>query len=81
MNSHLQKAIAAMEAAKPASGFRPETEAEWAALQKAQEELGYAMFLSMGKSDTEARAIARAIHGGAAGRMLMNLAFSEKPRG
>ena len=76
MNKHFQKAFDAMAAAKPVSGFRPESEAEWAALQKAQEEMGYAMFRSSCKSDVEARALADAIYGGAAGRLLLQIAFS-----
>ena len=76
MNKHFQKAFDAMAAAKPASGFRPESEAEWTALQKAQEEMGYAMFRSSGKSDVEARALAHALYGGAAGRLLLQIAFS-----
>ena len=79
MNKHLQKAFDAMAAAKPASGFRPESEAEWTALQKAQEEMGYAMFRSSGKSDVEARALAHALFGGNAGLMLLDIAFSEDP--
>jgi hypothetical protein len=77
MNKHFQKAFDAMAAAKPASGFRPESEAEWAALQKANEEMGYAMFRSSGKSNVEARALADAIYGGAAGQLLLRMAFSE----
>lgn len=79
MNRHFQKAFAAMAAAKPASGFRPETEAEWARLQLAQEEMGYAMLRSDGKSDAEARAIAKAIYGGPAGRILLDMGFPEEP--
>ena len=77
MNKHFQKAFNAMAAAKPASGFRPESEAEWIALQKAQEEMGYAMFRSSGKSDVEARALAVALYGGSAGQLLLRMAFSE----
>jgi hypothetical protein len=76
MNKHFQKAIRAMEAARPASGFCPETEDEWLALQKAQVELGYAMFRDSGKSELEARALADVIYGGAAGRLLLQIAFS-----
>ena len=79
MNKHFQKALDAMAAARPASGFRPETQAEWIALQKAQEALGYAMFRDGGKSDAEARGMARAIFGGSGGRMLLDMAFSDKP--
>ena len=76
MNKHFQKAFDAMAAAKPASGFRPESEAEWAALQKAQEEMGYAMFRGSGKSDVEARGLAHALYSGAAGQLLLRMAFS-----
>ena len=76
MNKHFQKAFDAMAAAKPASGFRPESEAEWTALQKAHEEMGYAMFRSSCKCDVEARALADAIYGGAAGRLLLQIASS-----
>ncbi len=77
MKKHFQKAFDAMEAAKPASGFRPESEAEWIALQKAQEEMGYAMFRSSGKSNVEARGLAEALYGGSAGQLLLRIAFSE----
>ena len=77
VKEHFQKAFDAMAAAKPASGFRPESEAEWIALQKAQEEMGYAMFRVSGKSDVEARGLAHALFGGNAGLMLLDLAFSE----
>lgn len=79
MNTRLDKAIAALEAARPASGSRPESQAEWLALLKAQEEMGYAMMRDQGKSDAESRAMARFIFGGAAGLMLLDMAFSEKP--
>ena len=79
MNKHLQKAFDEMAAAKPASGFRPENEAEWVALQRAQEEMVYAMFRVSGNSDVEARALAHAMYGGAAGRRLLDVAFSEGP--
>jgi len=76
MNKLYPTAFRAMEAARPASGFCPETETEWLNLQKAQEELGYAMFRDFGKSETEARALANVIYGGAAGRRLLHIAFS-----
>jgi hypothetical protein len=72
------EAFRAMEAARPASGFRPETEVEWTKLQSAQVELAYAMYRDLGESAESARAIANLIHGGAAGRMLLEMAFPEK---
>ncbi len=78
MSKRLHKAFAAMEAARPASGFRPQTQAEWLAMLKAQEEFGYAMMRDQGKSEAESRAIARFIFGGKAGLMLLDMAFPEK---
>ncbi len=72
----LQKAFDSMAAAKPASTFCPESEAEWAALQKAHEELGYAIFRGSGKPDAEAQALAEALYGGSAGQLLLRIAFS-----
>jgi hypothetical protein len=77
MNKHFQKAFDAMAAAKPVSGFRPENEAEWVALQRAQEEMVYAMFRGSSKSDVEAQALAEALYGGSAGQLLLRMAFSE----
>ena len=45
-------------------------------LAKAQEEMGYAMFRVSGKSDVEARALAHALYSGAAGQLLLRMAFS-----
>lgn len=74
MNKHVEKAIEMMNAAKPASGVCPQTEAEWVKLQHANVELQYAMFRSMGKTDKEARNLA-SVMGGSAGRMLLELVF------
>ena len=76
MNKHFQRAFDLLVAAKPASGFRPETQAEWVALLKAHEGMGYAIFRDAGKSDAEARALARELFGGAAALMLLDIAFS-----
>lgn len=79
MNKHEIKAFQMMKDAKPASGFRPETEAEWVALQNAQVEMGYAALRNSGKSDREARAMAHAIYGGPAFRKIMDIMYSDKP--
>lgn len=76
VKEHFQKAFDAMAAAKPVSGFRPESEAEWSGLQRAQEEMVYAMFRGSGKSDVEARGLAHALYGGAAGQLLLRMVFS-----
>ncbi len=80
MNSHHKiKLRQAMKAATPASGFRPEAEAEWLKLQNIQVEMTYAMYRDIGKSKAEARAIANLTHGGAAGLMMLKMLFPEKP--
>ena len=65
------KAIDALEAARPRSGYRPETEAEWSRLVAANEKMAFAMYWMMGKSKAKARELARKTHGGEAGRLLL----------
>lgn len=65
-----------MFAAIPASGYRPESEAEWRKLQDASVELAFEMYRSQGATKAKARALAKAIHGGALGRLLLEIAFS-----
>lgn len=77
MSAHIKKALQMMEAAKPASGFRPETPKEWRKLQKAQEEMGYAMFREAGLPHSAARELAYQIYGGLAGMILLDLAFRD----
>jgi hypothetical protein len=77
MNEHLRKASLMLKAAKPASGFRPETPLEWDRLLRAHEELGYACYRTGGMADEEARALASQTHGGPAGLLLLSIAFSE----
>lgn len=77
MTPYRRKALRMVEAARPASGYRPETEAEWQRLQAAQIEFACAMYRDIGKSEAEARAIAELIHGGAAGRLLLDISFSD----
>ena len=78
MIAHTKEVIEMVEAARPASGFRPETEAEWNALQAALLELGYATFHSNGMSARKARELATTIYGGVAGRLLIELAFKDQ---
>ena len=77
MADYLKKAIDMVNAAKPASGFRPETTEEWVRLQAASEELGYAMLRQSGMSEAAARKLANEIYGGLAGWMLLDIAFRE----
>ena len=71
----LAEAIRAIEAARPPSGLRPATEAEWDKLVAANEKLSYAMYLKLGKSKEQARAAARMTMSGAAGRLLLEKSF------
>lgn len=68
------KAIDALEAARPRSGYRPETEEEWNRLVAANEKMAFAMYWMMGKSKAKARELARKTHGGEAGRLLLETA-------
>ena len=77
MSAHIRKALQMMEAAKPASRFRPETPMEWRKLQQAQEEMGYAMFREAGMAHKDARELANQIYGGLAGMILLDLAFRD----
>jgi hypothetical protein len=77
MDDYTQYAIEMLEAARPASGFRPETPEEWVKLQNAIEELCFAMFRMSGSSDTAARQLARQIYGGPTGLLLLDLAYRE----
>ena len=80
MTDYLRKAFEVIEAAKPASGFRPQTPQEWRNLHKASEELGYAMFRQGGLDEKAARKLANEIYGGVAGWVLLDIAFREGDR-
>ena len=71
----LAEAIRAMEAARPSSGFRPATEAEWDKLVAANEKISYAMYLKLGESKERARALAHMTMGGATGRLMLEISF------
>ena len=77
MNKHIKKAFEMIEAARPESGFRPQTESEWSALQAASVELGYAMGLESGMSEQQARQVAHIIYGGEFGRHLLDVAYKD----
>ena len=77
MSNYLRHAIAMVEAARPASGFRPETETEWSALQAATLELVYAMFRDNGMASRKAREVAEQLYGGSCGRLLLHAAFKD----
>jgi hypothetical protein len=77
MSKHFHRAMVMLNAAKPASGFRPETPEEWQRLLRAQEEMGYAINRKAGMPDKQARELARQIHGGPGGMLLLQIAFKE----
>jgi hypothetical protein len=74
---HFRKAMQMLEAAKPASGFRPETPAEWRTLLRAHEEMIYACLRKAGKSDAQARVIAKQTFSSPIGLSVIDIAFSE----
>ena len=58
-------------------GGDPQTEAEWARLQKAMIGGAYHMYRANGVPKAEDKSMARLLHGGLAGRLLLEMAFSE----
>ena len=77
MSPNQKKAAAAWRKAIPASGFRPETPLEWNRLQRAAIMTAYYMYRDMGTTKAEAKKIAKLIHGGPAGRLLLEAAFTD----
>jgi len=80
MSEHSAKAIRMMMDAKPASGYRPETEAEWSKLQAAVKEMAYASLRSQGMAHQESRALAELMLGGHAGRLILDMSYSKENR-
>lgn len=79
MSRRINMALRGLERARPSSGFRPETEAEWLRLQAAHVRLAAVGYQSVGASRAEALRLAKLIHGGAAGRLILELAFQDDP--
>jgi hypothetical protein len=71
----MAEALHALEAARPQSGYRPETEEEWNRLVAANEKMAYAMYLKMGHPKDKARALARMTNGGVVGRLMLELSL------
>ena len=69
-----QLGLAMMEAVRPDGQTWPRTEPEWGKAVAALEQMGFAMYLEMGLPEAEARTLARMTHGGAAGRLLLDIA-------
>ncbi len=81
MDYHAKKFIEILSKAIPASGYRPETEAEWRRLQRANVEGSYHLYRSISVPKAEAKRMARLIFGGAAGRLMLEIAFAEPKNG
>lgn len=80
MSPLTRKAFRRLDAARPASGLRPQTEAEWRKLQAANILVSEAMYRDLGASKAEARRIARLTMGGPAGRILIGFGFDQAER-
>ncbi len=75
MTKLMRQAIEGMEAARPKSGFLPETEAEWQKLQDAVKFLAYVQYIELGLPCKKAKELAEYIHGGVGGRLLLELGY------
>ncbi len=78
MNKDFIRAMQKWDAAKPESGFRPETPEEWEKVHLALEEMGFAILRKAGLSIKKARALARATYGGPAGLLLLDMVLREE---
>ena len=81
MDYHAKKYVEILSEAKPANGYRPETEEEWDRLQRANVEASYHLYRSIGVPKWEAKRMARVINGGVGGRLLLEIAFAEPKNG
>ena len=78
MSSLIEKALRQAAAARPASGYQPETPEEWKRVLDAFEYLAYAIYREGGMSHQQAKRLANATHGGKAGELLLETAFERK---
>jgi len=78
MSPFTRKALRSLEAARPASGFRPETEPEWRKLQAANILVSEAMYRCLGASKSEAKRLAHLTMGGPAGRIFLEIVFGHE---
>lgn len=75
MSKYLEEAFRRIQAARPASGFQPETPEEWARLLAAHEYFAYAAYRHYGMSHLDAQKLSHLTHGGVVGRILLETAF------
>lgn len=76
MNKYLEEAKRQVEAARPVSGFKPETPEDWERTLAAFEHLAYAIYRTQGISHRAAKRLAHVTHGGVVGRILLEPAFN-----
>lgn len=69
-----QLGLAMMRASTPDGNTWPRTKSEWDKAVAALEQMGFAMYIEMGLPEAEARTFSRMTHGGAAGRLLLDIA-------
>jgi len=72
-NQEFYRGIAMMKSSTPDGNTWPRNEEEWGKAVAAIEQMAFAMYLEMGMPETEARTLARMTHGGAAGRLLLEI--------
>lgn len=77
MNHHAKKYAEILNKARPVSGYRPQAHREWVRLQRAMVDASYHLYRGMGATKAEAKRMARLIHGGLAGRRLIEMSFAE----
>ncbi len=81
MSKYLKEAKRQVEAARPVSGFKPETPEDWERALAAFEHLAYAIYRTQGMPHRAAKRLARVTHGGVVGRMLLEPAFNGEDHG
>jgi hypothetical protein len=75
MSKYLEEAKRQVEAARPVSGFKPETPEDWERALAAFEHLAYAIYRTQGMPHLDAKRLSRLTHGGVVGRILLETAF------
>ncbi len=72
-DKEFQRGLAMMKSSTPDGNTWPRDEAEWGKAVAALEQMGFATYLKAGMPETEARTLARMTHGGAAGRLILEI--------
>jgi predicted DNA-binding transcriptional regulator AlpA len=75
LTPHQRRALKKLEAARPASGDRPQTHAQWKMLQDATVEYAAAGYCSEGEPAADAWKHAERVHGGRSGRLSLDISL------